>query len=320
MNWKILTKDVDMNNPEVKKLFKEASDAAPADYLGEDGAKKMLPRRLLQGRCSLCGKTSMLTKEHIPPFASGNKARHSVLTIDDWLRDKLDDSPEAKHLIEQGGIFGYTICRKCNSFTGTHYGNEYKKWVTRVEDYFNGIGPGVIAALNNGTGPAADDIEFGSKEKGSVKPGAFVRQVLSGMSSLSGVWDLAERYPEIRRIILEQSTEPLPKGMDLGMALFVGPKIRMGGPQLVIDQKTKTWRWVQEIAFPPFAFYFIVASNKNESGKGLMLNEMTLLSPKEERYYSGIVEIGFGWSPYPGDYRSQAAILAGHQIPHAHNY
>lgn len=314
MNWKILTKNVDMNDPEVKKLFDEANAAAPADYLGEGGAKKMLPRRSLVAKCSLCGKTTTLTKEHIPPFASGNKARHSVLTLDDWLRDKMDENPDARHLIEQGGIFGYSLCGECNSFTGVHYGNEYKEWVKRAGIYLNGLGAGTLATINSQVKTAGDDVVFGSKELGSVKPGAFVRQVLSGMCSLSGAWDLAEKHPEIRRIILEQSTEPLPRGIELGMSLFVGPKVRICGPQLKVSQKTKIWRWVQEIAFPPFAFFLVIASNMKEPGVGLMMNEMTLLSPNEEQYYSGIVEIGFGWSPYPGDYRSEAAIRGGRPI------
>lgn len=40
------------------------------------------------------------------------------------------------------------------------------------------------------------------------------------------------------------------------------------------------------------------------------MDEFTILSPKDQRYFDGTVELGFGWSPYPGDYRSQGAIMA----------
>ena len=66
----------------------------------------------------------------------------------------------------------------------------------------------------------------------------------------------------------------------------------------------------QEIAFPPFAFLLVVASNKKKPGEGLLIDEFTTLAPNNQKYYEGIVELGFGWSPYPGDYRSQGTIIA----------
>ena len=52
-------------------------------------------------------------------------------------------------------------------------------------------------------------------------------------------------------------------------------------------------------------------SNKELAGTGLMIGEFTMLPTEKEQYFSGISEVGFGWSPYPGDYRSRAAIEAG---------
>jgi hypothetical protein len=115
----------------------------------------------------------------------------------------------------------------------------------------------------------------------------------------------------MRRILLEQSVEDLPPKLDLGMSLYLGPKIRTMGPQLKVDLKTGTWVWCQETALPPFAFLLILDSNKEHAGTGLMIGEFTRLSADKEQYFSGISEVGFGWSPYPGDYRSQATIEAG---------
>jgi hypothetical protein len=109
---------------------------------------------------------------------------------------------------------------------------------------------------------------------------------------LSGTWDLAGRHPEIRRIILEQSVEQLPSNLDLGMSIYLGPKVRIMGPQLKIDFKTKTWIWCQEIAFPPFAFLLVLESNKEKAGSGLMIGEFTTLAPDKEQYFSGIAEVG----------------------------
>lgn len=167
-----------------------------------------------------------------------------------------------------------------------------------------------MVTLNQHNGCSADELTFGNKEGVPTKPGAFVRQILSCMCSLSGSWDLAGRYPEIRRIILEQSKEKLPEGIELGMALYVGPRIRIMGPQLIVSTKTNTWRWCQEIAFPPFAFLLVIASNDKKPGLGLLLDDMTILNVDQQQSFSGIFEIGFGWRMTPGDYRSQGTILA----------
>ena len=324
MNWKIATKDVNPNDPKIKQLIDEAVATAPDGYVRTDTSGNiatedtvaMLPRKPAKGPCRLCGKVDDLTKEHIPPKSSGNKKRHTNLTFEDWLRDKLEDNPEAKHTVEQGGVFGYTLCRSCNSLTGTLYGDEYKKWVQLAKNKIDGFGTGIVPKLDTLIGPFGENFVFGSKEDGSVKPGAFVRQILSCMCSLSGSWDLVGRYPTIRRIILEQTTETLPHGMELGMFVFFGPRVRIHGPQLRVDAKTLTWRWVQEIAYPPFAFQLVLASNKPQPGLGLLIDDFTILEPKTEQYFNGLIEMGFGWSPYPGDYRSKAAIVASRSQKH----
>lgn len=94
------------------------------------------------------------------------------------------------------------------------------------------------------------------------------------------------------------------------MYIYFGPRVRIQGPQLKIDIKEKVWRWVEEVAYPPLAFQLVIASNKKDPGLGLLIDNFTTISPGTEQYFSGIIEMGFGWSPYPGDYRSKAAIIA----------
>ena len=294
--------------------------AAPTGFLRQNEEGKMvventvtmLPRYPVEGVCRLCGELANLTKEHIPPKSSGNKFRHTNLTFEDWLNDRWGNASSNNGPVEQGGIFGYTLCKCCNSITGKLYGSEYMSWVSRAKALLGSYGPGAISQLNSTPGPFGENINFSSNgPEDAVKPGAFVRQILSCMCSLSGTWNLAGRYPAIRRIILEQATESLPAGMELGMYLYVGPKVRIVGPQLLIDMKTKTWRWVEEIAYPPYAFQFVIASNSPNPGMGLLIDPFTSVSPDAKMQFSGVIELGFGWSPYPGDYRSKAAIIAG---------
>lgn len=280
-NWKIATKDINPDDALMIKLRDQAITAAPDGFVKvnangdivSENLIKMLPRHRLRGYCRLCGKESDLTEEHIPPQASGNKGRHQNFTLDDWLKYRFTDSPQVKRTIEQGGISGYTLCDKCNSFTGHYYGNEYKRWVQQAKYIIECWGVGAISKLNQMNGPLGEEVVFGNKKSGPVKPGAMVRQVLSFMCSLSGSWNLAERHPEIRRIILDQSKEPLPINMELGMSLYLGPKVRICGPQLILNAKTEKWRWCQELAFPPFSFLLVMASNEKKPGLGLMIGD-----------------------------------------------
>ena len=130
------------------------------------------------------------------------------------------------------------------------------------------------------------------------------------MCSLSGPWDLAGKYPVVRRIILDQAEEELPDGIELGFGLYMGPRVRITGPQLKIDLSEGTWRWIMELAYPPFAFLLVLASNVDNPGLGLMMNDWGKYSPTEAKAFEGFVEVGFGWTPYPGDYRSSASIEA----------
>lgn len=304
---KFVVADLKMvNDPEIRRLVDEAFAAAPPGYIDEENVIEHLPRKPIVGNCRLCGKKGQLTREHIPPRASGNTQRTQKQSLDDWINSPTPGMVPTKGRIRQGGIFGYTLCRSCNSFTGKHYGGEYKRWSERAREVLGRIN---IPALDQELGPFGDKVKFGTTDE-PIYPGAFVRQVLSCMCSLSGSWNLAGKHPELRRIILEQSVEPLPKKLDVSIALFLGPNARASGPQLMIDAKTKTWRWVMELAYPPFAFFMTIESNLDDPGLGLMMTKWVEVEPSSKNMFEEIIEVGFGWSPYPNDYRSTARINA----------
>ena len=130
------------------------------------------------------------------------------------------------------------------------------------------------------------------------------------MCSLSGSWDLAGRHPEVRLAILDQSLEPLAANLGLGMSLFLGPRFRIIGPTLQVTPSEGLWQWVIEFAFSPFAFLMVLASNQENPGRGLMMNDWVMMPSDSPHLFEGVLQVGFGWVPYPGDYRSQAALRA----------
>jgi len=302
--WKLIG-DPALLTDKAKALYEEAILVAPAVFM-KDNVTKMLPRQKSLSKCRLCGITTQLTKEHIPPKKSGNNYRTVHYDIHQWLDNQKLDISHSANKKQQGGIYGYTLCSDCNSFTGTLYGSEYQKWILGGFDALSRL-PKQAIELDQELGPWCIKTRFGNKEN-SLKPGAFVRQVLSMFCSLSGTWDIAERYPEIRRTILEQTSERLPRNIDLNIALYLGPMLRFSGPQLRVDIPTNTWQWIMEIAYPPYSFLMILASNKEELLDGVIINDWSILKPTEVRSFEAEIGVGFGWLPFPGDYRSRAKI------------
>jgi len=284
-------------------LIAEAMRVAPPGYAQPGG--ELLPRRKGAGRCRLCGEVRLLTKEHIPPKGAGNLATAPTHTVNQWLqRQDLDTIPGGK--IEQGGIWGYTLCRACNSSTGKRYGAEYQGWAARAVLLLRQDKHLYPSVLNERPEPMVVTGRFGGGRDDGVAPGAMVRQVLSCMCSLSSGWDLAGTSPAIRRIVLDGSIEALPDGMSLWMELFAGPNSRMAGPQLVSDAPGH-WAWVMEIAHPPFAFMLVLGSNHAPT-YGMDMSPFALEDPKRRVSLEATWQIGFGWTPLPGDLRSKAAI------------
>jgi hypothetical protein len=282
--WALVTGETQLLEQQfVRELIDEGLSAAPFGFLGENVVES-LPKSPKSGLCQLCGQFEVLTKEHIPTRGSGNKERYSTHSLENWIdNDSLDISERGK--IHQGGIYGYTLCETCNSLTGRLYGDEYK------------------AAHNE-----VWTLTLGSQESGGVMPGAFVRQVLSMMCSLSGSWNLAGAHPEVRRIILEQSTEPLATELRLGACLYFGPLLRITGPQLWLKPKQLQWRWIMEVAYPPFAFLLELASNATEFEIGHDMSNWVQYESSERKIFEGEFDVGFGWTPYPGEYRTRAAL------------
>lgn len=83
-------------------------------------ALRLSRRHAQDSRCRICGEPRALTKEHIPPRKAFNTERGRLHSIMDWLkRDALSAMRGGIH--QQGGVWGYTLCKSCNERTGHRY-------------------------------------------------------------------------------------------------------------------------------------------------------------------------------------------------------
>jgi hypothetical protein len=292
--------------------WEEAMVVAPAGWV-ETGGPVMLPREPLTGECRICGQTARLTKEHIPPQGVGNKGQYRGHSFRDWLERAPGGLEMGKGAPGQGGIWGYTLCKRCNDLTGQRYGSEFKAWTARSWQLLGQAGSPRAADLN--PHPFGIAFSFGGPEDGGVAPGDFIRQVLSCMCSLSGAWNLAKRHPTIRRIILDRECAPLPDDLRVHLGFCFGPASRLCGPQLSVDSVTGEWAWIMELTYPPLALMMVLASNHDVVSQGVDITSFTEIEPKRRLKFEvpdGVVA-GFSWSPYPWDLRSSAAL--GYQSP-----
>lgn len=233
---------------ELGSVVPAALSAAPPEVAS---GGRLLPRRNTNGLCRICGEREATTREHVPPRAAGNDRTGRSHTLDEWLaRDDLGTIPGG--LVEQGGIFGLTLCDGCNRRSG-RYAGEYRDWAATSSRLITEV-PNSPVELDQLPSLHVVGVRLGP----DVRPGAFARQVLASMCSAAGPWDVAARNPEIRDMVLRDGVGRLPSPLSLSMGLFLGPHAFIAGPSLQVNLPTNEWRWIAVIAYPPFAFELIL--------------------------------------------------------------
>jgi hypothetical protein len=216
----------------------------------------------------------------------------------------------------QGGIWGYTLCERCNNFTGREYGSEHEKWVRAAGALLRAL-PERLSATGVQTEGPEEALHYLDEQLGwatfdvqlrEVDGARFVRQVLSMMCSIAGPWMLTTQHPEVRRIVLEKERLALPRPLALVMNLQVG-SVRVIGPTLEI-QNDGQWRWVCEVAYPPFALLMVLARSPTDTPvAGTSLAQLTEIPFGSGGLQAGY-QIGFAHTAYPGDWRTRAQVEA----------
>ncbi len=109
--------------------------------------------------CSICGLKKPLTFEHMPPQASGNTHPVNLVGLENitsaggYLYGKYKKSPR--------GMGRYSLCKNCNSLTGSWYGESYIEFSEHVKK--------VISENAD-----KDNVEF----EFNLKPLNFLKQVI----------------------------------------------------------------------------------------------------------------------------------------------
>lgn len=75
------------------------------------------------GYCSICGKYTNLSFEHIPPEDAFNNHRAKMFSGDEIV--KKIKGEKARYFQQQRGTGKYSLCEKCNNNTGSWYAPAY---------------------------------------------------------------------------------------------------------------------------------------------------------------------------------------------------
>lgn len=284
-------------------LLNEALGAAP---LAIRNADPLQPRRKPDApqRCRLCGKRAVMTREHTPPRAAGNRLASRAHTVMEWhARDGFGELPGGT--MEQGGIFGYTLCGPCNNVTGLparRLSTEYAEWAATARMMLGDSER--VAALNRRAQSPVFRIRLTD-----VRPGAFVRQALSIMFTASGAWGLADTHRDLAASVLNGTVTTFPDDLWFGMALCPGPSAIMAGPSVKVDLSERSWRWLCTFAYPPFAFELTLAASDMEFRSGMCgIGGFTEAHERESHAVEVDLMVAFTNTPFPGDWRTQEQI------------
>jgi len=280
------------------RVIAEADAAFPE--LAVRDSEDLLPLHPRTARCRICGAVKRLSKEHIPPRRAFNGRTSRIHTPDEWLARDHSGAMTGGTL-QQGGIWGYTLCAACNNLTGSRYADEYRRWAISVVRMIRESGIGMRELEGSEVQPR------GRLTMQGTRPGAFVREALAMMCSTSGGFDIAGRWPEVRRIILNGTLEPLPAGVTVGLTLYFGGYPRTVGPQVVGDASTGLWNVVMEVAVPPLATLMVLGGTRPYPHV-FDLSAFTTLDSRSVQDIDTDVVAGFGYTMYPGDYRTREMV------------
>jgi hypothetical protein len=252
--------------------------------------------------CRICRTTSgALSYEHVPPRSSFNDERVTVHGMENWLA-REDGEPWPGGRIEQRGAGDRTLCERCNNNTGSWYGNELAL-ATRAAARLLREAP--LAKFDASTEPGYAQIRI-KQTPTSPHPLRFIKQVVTMILATSPP-ELPLNHPELGDFVADRERTGLLDRFQFYLTLFAGPIARSTGVVTRYDGTRERFDTFVEVAFPPFAYVMAIGSEPDAI-------ETCNITGFVDVGYNARADleldllIGFGHTPVPADYRTQAML------------
>jgi len=252
------------------------------------------------GPCHLCGQLCFLSEEHVPHKKAFNQGKTISYGMIDWLELSGTGTFPRKGPVKQGGVRHYTLCEDCNNKTGHWYGNEYVKWshaaVGILQENF--ADPD---SLNNDPEPKWARLIFKQ-----VYPLRFIKAITTLLFSVNSP-EFRLSHSELVAFILDKDLVGLPDRYKFYLSLFLGPISRYVGVAGKLDVNSGQMAYLTEFSYPPFSCLLTLDTPQFVQPCGVISGFADVRYDQRADLEIDVL-VGFGHTPYPGDYRSQAAI------------
>ena len=289
---------------------RQVPDVAECPLCAARDARRIFPARRHHGTCRICGQSSLMaTFEHVPPQSALNDQTAIDHGPDRARWPEVSATAPTRGTRMQRGVGGYTLCDRCNHLTGAKYGAEYARWAWTAHAALTGVD---LAALDASSDHFMATLTLG--DDAGLRPGLFVRQVLSTMCSVScGM--LRVVCPDVTSVILTGAPGTLPPSLQLLCCLMATDTVHSTFFGDIADTVTNETALVAELVRYPFAFLLVFGDRLRPRIAGVDLAQMAELGANA-RCESVRLEIPIGHrnTQLPGDYRSQQQVAESRSI------
>lgn len=255
------------------------------------------------GTCHICGQIGLLSEEHVPHKKAFNQGRTISYRMIDWLERSRKGAFPRKRPIQQGGVRHYTLCEKCNNDTGHWYGDEYVKWshaaIGILQQHFSDAD-----GLDKDPDPKWARLIFKQ-----VYPLRFLKAITTLLFSVNSP-EFRLSHPELAAFVLDKDRIGLPDRYKFYLSLFLGPISRYVGVAERRDVNSGQMAYLTEFSYPPFSCLLTLDTSQFVQPCGVISGFADFRYDQRADIEIDVL-VGFGHMPYPGDYRSQAAIDSG---------
>lgn len=245
------------------------------------------------GKCALCKKEGELTFEHIPPRAAFNSHPAKPVSWESLVKREKGvpwDITGLPYQNQQKGMGLYSLCKTCNSNTGSWYGEAYRVFSERV-----------AYLATNYINP-----NYHSVEIKDMYPLHICKQVISMFCSVNP----NVKIDDLREFVLEKEAVGIDKDKYKLCMYFTRSNVkRFNGLSTSMDIEEKSLFVFSEITAYPLGFLLYFDPDEKQKYKGVDITAFA--NYKYDDICTIRMPIHFyevnNWLPL--DYRSKAEIL-----------
>ena len=249
------------------------------------------------GKCALCGKETVLTFEHIPPRSANNSKPAKPISGGEFLKTKnrmLWDTKGMKYHNQQKGMGLYSLCRDCNSITGTLYGNAYLDFVKRA-----------VTMIKLGIPEKHDVVDFKK-----IYPLRIIKQICSMFCSVNYNLPFLDN---MRKFVLDKESNSFDKAKyRMQMYFNKGKMTKYNSLMCLVRTDKPTDRHIElsELVVPPFGFQLIIDPKANVHYIGCDITNFVDCKFNDVATVTMPIIFKEVNNIFPNDYRSKEEIIA----------